>query len=362
MKYIKPIILITCLFLAIGCGSHPLETTMPLQSTATGAVSNLCIPILNRGLPVDESIVNSHILYSSWSSKTEQNNQEKIWAFSVKDGSIHLILDHSPFVPLGLVYLKDGYRFIIIGDSSIWLSDMNGSLPREFKSTDQFISEFPLYTPTWNLLAQINKIPGASDKDNGLLNSPAGIYTAMWRVGDSALIIKNRFTGDETRVIETDKLDAIYGNWSPNGSQFVFSYYRNGDGHGNGYYSQVFGVNFDGTGLHPLSIKFEDSLLTSPRWSKDGSKIMFTYNVGLNKYLLVLNLQSGEDVSIKISPFWRITTMDEGDFIWSPDGKWILYISAYGYYGIEAVNTENGKIYCITENDQYTTIDALDWR
>jgi len=319
-----------------------------------------CIPISNVGLPVSDSIINTNILFSARNSKISKN--QEIWKVAVKDGTQNKILEKSPWVTNGLAYLDDGYSFIVISGFSVFLSDNDGSELREIDSAKEFLSTFAPYTPIWNLLAQVDDIPGADDLNHGIQNSPDGKYAAVWKEGDSELLMRNKQTGEEISILETEDLDFISGNWSPDGNSFLFSVYRNSDDIGNPEYSQVFQVNKDGTNLFALSRKYQYHLVTSPHWSPNGQKVMLAYEDFPEQYMLILDIPSGNESFVEISPYYSFTLLKDGEFVWSPDSAWVIYISNVRYNGIVAVSVLTGESYCIDNLAAGYSYDAMDWK
>ncbi len=53
--------------------------------------------------------------------------------------------------------------------------------------------------------------------------------------------------------------------------------------------------------------------------------------------------------------------VEQGEMTWSPDDQWFAYISEYLHNGLEILNTESGKIYCIN-NDEDVFIHRVLWR
>jgi Tol biopolymer transport system component len=70
---------------------------------------------------------------------------------------------------------------------------------------------------------------------------------------------------------------------------------------------------------------------------------------------------TGKTMNYRVSPIIKTDSIQGQEMDWSPDGKWLAYISQYGHYGIELLDTESGKIYCGLDNNKIS-IKMLDWR
>jgi hypothetical protein len=311
----------------------------------------------SSGLSIDPEIKNTNIIYFGANTLGQGSNSGQIWLISLKDGMSKLLVDSPNFRTRGIAFLSDAFHYIFIGDSSVWLSDISGTSPKEFNSADTFIDQFRPYTPIWNLLADINKIPSATDWRGGIIHSPDNKASALWKPRATAFILRDE-NGKEVKVMETGLLDSVDGTWSSDGKRFIFSYYQDtGD-----YYGQVFSVNADGSDLHPITQRYLGARLETPHQSSDGKKIAFVQNIVLNRYLTILDLNTGKEKLFKVSPSWTEPVLEQNDIVWSPDSKWILYVSAYEHNGIEALNLETGDIFCVTINSLNAAIQVMDWR
>lgn len=103
---------------------------------------------------------------------------------------------------------------------------------------------------------------------------------------------------------------------SPDGKRIV--YVRAfADIMGDQRHSNLWIVNFDGSGHHPLTTgKFTDA---NPRWSPDGSQIVFTSNREGGTQIWRMFVNSGQTA--------KLTNVQESPagVNWSPDGKWISF-------------------------------------
>jgi Tol biopolymer transport system component len=128
--------------------------------------------------------------------------------------------------------------------------------------------------------------------------------------------------------------------WSPDGKQIVFSSVRSLDGSdapSAAAIQNVWRVNADGTGLAPLT-RSTAAPSTSPQWSPDGSRIVFSSSLKLDG-----TDAKGPDINIwrmnadgtALTPLTRTTVVPAANSnansnspMWSPDGTRIVFFSA----------------------------------
>ena len=106
-------------------------------------------------------------------------------------------------------------------------------------------------------------------------------------------------------------------SWSPDGSKIVFSSDMDGK-----WSSNIYVMDSDGTNITRLTTN-EDSIDTSASWSPDGSKIVFSSDMdGQWGYNLYVMDSDGTNIT-------RLTKQDSSDMSpsWSPDGSKIAFIS-----------------------------------
>ena len=105
---------------------------------------------------------------------------------------------------------------------------------------------------------------------------------------------------------------------SPDGKRIV--YQRNfADITTDRRYSNLWVVNFDGSGDRPLTTgKFKDE---DPRWSPDGSEIAFTSDRGGSGQVWRMWIESGQLAEV------THMTSEPANLNWSPDGKWFSFVA-----------------------------------
>jgi len=104
--------------------------------------------------------------------------------------------------------------------------------------------------------------------------------------------------------------------WSPDGRRIAFTHTYNG--------FNIWVANVDGSGLAQLT---SGTLDMSPSWSPDGARIAFITSVlesdaAYHSRVATMN-EDGSGVRVLTRP--TTDDGDDGNPIWSPDGRWILY-------------------------------------
>ncbi len=332
-KWFLPSIVV--LILLAGC--RP-ETSKPIIQTGliTPTISSLSSTVSSSGkatwcksfvridsLPVADKLKDSYIVYTAFSRNSKGEVVDQDWSISLKDGSEKL----SP-----------------------------GTFPSPWTDPHQYIDSEKY---TFN---------GSGDT----LNSPDGKHIAIWKHWSMAykssdlptLIIQDKISGQNVEVFHGNPGDELRGVWSPNGNLFVFTYYNNIPK----YYSMIYIVNADGTGLKPFTEQMKSTTFDRPRWSPDGNKIFVpVYAIGAGNSALIIDYRSGGVTQFRTSPSIQTGStiygdwVEQGEMTWSPDSQWFAYISEYVHRGIEILNTESGKVYCI-DNDKDVSIHRMLWR
>ncbi len=82
-------------------------------------------------------------------------------------------------------------------------------------------------------------------------------------------------------------------------------------------HSNLWMINFDGSENRPLTTGNQNDF--SPRWSPDGSKILYKSNRGGSVQLYLRWLDNGAETKLTNQP------QSPGSFVWRPDGQYILF-------------------------------------
>jgi len=186
--------------------------------------------------------------------------------------------------------------------------------------------------------------------------SPDGRYFAIAakRKDRDDLVILDVKKDEEVRRIRVPLNGLTTPSWSPDGKRLVFTGYDGG-------LSDLFIVNADGSDLHRLTNdKYAD---LEPSWSPDGKTIAFVTDrspatefeaLKFGKLrIAVLHLDNG---SIDI-----LRNMDQGKNInpaWAPDGRSLAFVSdRNGISNIFLYELSDGKIYQLT--DVFTGVSGI---
>jgi dipeptidyl aminopeptidase/acylaminoacyl peptidase len=351
-------LIVSLALLLTSCAQSPaIEKTLPTHSTL--AESEECRPLPASGLPAQESVRTSNILFVAWNSDTDSS---QVWTVSLESGSRRLVLDDLPSPYLSVAFLEDGYRFLLAGSHNVWQSDLSGVPLEQLVEPSKFLPGFLPYSPMWNALAYSSGLSEALDYQIGRIHSPDGTKVAIWQKGDTALRIVDKVSNEEFFVLSTDDQDAVSGNWSPDGEHFAFTYYQNGED----WHSQMYLVNADGTGLHPITERYTHSMLGRPNWSPDGKQIAISWEgVALSTYsyrLYLLEPVTGETRSFDVEVS---SAGNQAGIVWSSDNKWIAFLtdnlgSESVRRDVQVVSLETGEVFCITQ-DASIREELIDW-
>ncbi len=124
---------------------------------------------------------------------------------------------------------------------------------------------------------------------------------------------KDRFTLPDIFELEWASDPQI----SPDGRRIVFA--RSGfDVTKDRERSTLWVVNADGSGLRPLLDPGREA--GSPRWSPDGTRLLFVASVDDKREIFVRWMDTGQETNL------THLTEGPGGIAWSPDGKWIAFV------------------------------------
>lgn len=334
----------------------PVEST-PDESTFDKSIADWCTPLEDATDAYKDSLFrNSHIIYlgSVWK---EESFEDQIWKVSWSDASEVLIHENLPSPLSGFGFLSDGYHYVLGRN----MSDLDDSDLQQIEDRNELSTDFVPYSPMWNMFSGSSEANDTS-YGRGILHSPSGLYAMEWELENARLVLIDKKTENKTEIIKEESLADSFGggNWSPDGKFFAFTFYRNTTP----YYSQAFLVHPDAEKIVvPFSEPFEWIVLGWPRWSPDGQKVAITFT-GTNgrDHVAIINRITSEVKQFQVSPYIKKDSFQyQGEMVWSPDSRFLAYISLYEHYGVEILDTENGEIFC-GRNDENMVINVIDWR
>jgi TolB protein len=155
----------------------------------------------------------------------------------------------------------------------------------------------------WSQAADTGRVVFASDR------------TGSWQVYTMNTDGTQQF--QVTNLAPTED-DGIFPSFSPDGKRIAFSY-NAGEG------PDLFVINIDGTGLHPIT---DDHGSFWPRWSPDGKRIVFSAFAGLRSAVIATIAADGSGTrKVLTTDLWESV----GGF-YTPDGKHIIFGSQMGGY------------------------------
>jgi Tol biopolymer transport system component len=106
----------------------------------------------------------------------------------------------------------------------------------------------------------------------------------------------------------------------------------------------------------PIEDLFYSRRVSSPSWSPDGTRIVFTTNLTGRANLWVVNSEGGWPLQLTVSDD------RQSGSVWSPDGKWIVYQQDFGggeYYDLFAVPSSGGSPVNLTNSPEVSETSPL---
>ncbi len=221
---------------------------------------------------------------------------------------------------------------------------------KDFYFVDLYLAE----VPSGHVLHRLLKSTFSSDYETyRFINSsaswsPDGRYIAVAakRGPRDDIVIIDPVRNREVRRIRVDLNGVTTPAWSPDGSKLVFTGYDGG-------LSDLFIINADGTNLQRLTHDRDADL--HPAWSPDGTTIAFTTDRGPNTDFDILKIGNFRLATYDLAT-GRISLlpgMDQGKNVdpqWSPDGRAIAYVSdRTGVSNIFLYDLDNRESYQLTD-------------
>jgi Tol biopolymer transport system component len=150
--------------------------------------------------------------------------------------------------------------------------------------------------------------------------------------------------GSNLRVLTHDKVTETTPVWSPNGEQIAFIRPKSHTS------DQIWVMNADGTGQHAVTHfsnapqLFGNDVTPDLSWSPDGTELVFAAfrnNQGGREQLYV--------VDVRTHGVRRLPSLPTGatEPAWSPDGRWIAFVSAVAPDRIYLLSTKTHKAHAV---------------
>jgi len=158
------------------------------------------------------------------------------------------------------------------------------------------------------------------------------------RVGNQDIWTLNLDTGELQNLTEWSQSDEDHSEWSPDGSQIVFSSNKLANR------NQIYLMNADGTNVRQLTNLAGDNQRAT--WSPDGTRIAFDSTRDGNSEIYVMNVDGSNLINVTNHPGL--------DFFpaWSPDGTRIAFTSDRdGNNEIYIVDFDGSNLVRLTENE-----------
>ena len=144
--------------------------------------------------------------------------------------------------------------------------------------------------------------------------SPDGTSVAFTlEMGLDSQIATMRLDGTQLHILTSDSLDADRPRWSPDGSQLVFSEGSDSTGR------RLMVMDADGANVQEISGTWNSEDVPAD-WSPDGSLILYTSLNQGGRDLATVSASGGD-----YQPLASARDVDEGPGTWSPDGSMIVY-------------------------------------
>ncbi len=206
------------------------------------------------------------------------------------DGTAQTPVIDTPDDETSPVWSRDGRTLLFVRGGDLFRSDDGGSAPVAVTATAALESEPHL-------------IPAAGPRRTDQLLVSVG-------AGNRSLQLVSSTDGTRRQLTQSLFDDALTADWSPDGSQVVFSADRGGN-------YDLYVINADGSGLRRLTDHPARDL--HPAWSPDGRTIAFESNRNGNWDIFFVPAEGGNALPFTSDPG------NEGNPDWSPDGSRLVF-------------------------------------
>ena len=300
---------------------------------------------------IPEEVRTGHILYL-----TEDVITNEFWFISMADGTTQKIMETDSII-IGSYLFDDGESFILASlYGKIWLGNLADGSIELVEASDELIDPLPHNSELW--VAMNIDDPDVHYRWMGEFYSPDWTRLATYQLGAPSFDMVDLTTGERVPIIETYVTDRgiaedIDAEWSENSETLYFSrsWLEPSDSN---TYTQLYQVDRDGNNLQPLIDPILDGFILMGDLSPDQTKIAFTIelpgDMNNNERIGIYDLETNEMRTFLTGNSLR-PKMD-GMFTWSPDGRYIAYITDWGQLDIEVMVIETGATYCITDDER----------
>jgi Tol biopolymer transport system component/tRNA A-37 threonylcarbamoyl transferase component Bud32 len=298
-----------------------------------------------------------------------------LWSVAASGGRPELALENAEISALH----PDGKNIVFLRDGKLWLGSLAGGSPREFWRPPSGFLKFVRFSPDGS------KIVAAEPADVWILTYPGGAARKLPKEKDRTLVDGVSWMPDSRHlvlasehgkardtliVVDTDGSEQVIyppsqyvpgvslspdgkrlafgtGNvewdvlqvtlpsgsvrtplagggfsycpdWAPNGAHYLVSTDRSGN-------DSIEDVSLDGFSRLVAPAPEGTASLYGPRWSPDGSRVVFLADISQPASLWLSNAAGGRSVEVL-----RSGISGPASYSWSPDGQWIAGVQQVG--------------------------------
>ncbi|MDB4915126.1 MAG: peptidase [Gemmatimonadetes bacterium] len=231
---------------------------------------------------------------------SDRNGNENLWSRGTRGGDATALTKFSGGRLLFPSISADGQAIAFERDFGVWTYDVASRQSRKVPITLRGASAGPVveHLALTNGFQQLALSP---DNRKIAFTVRGEIFAASARDGGEAARVTNTPGAEEQLA------------WAPDSRRLAYSSDRDGVWH-------IFMYDF-GTRTETQLTRGSENEIT-PRWSPDGRRIAFVHG---GKELRVLDVAAGTDRRVASGTLSRPPFVDEREFAWSPDGRWLAY-------------------------------------
>ncbi len=341
----------------------------------TGSSSRPLLYLSNRALDGSDA-ANVNNTANIWQMNADGTGSKPLTSLTAVDAGT----DSPQWSPDGTKVVFDSRRNLDGSDAgntnptyNIWVMNADGTNPKPLTSitaagVDSYV---PRWSPDGTRIVYYSRrnLDGSDGEDSSNFN--------IWTVHADGSNAKPL-----APITAMPKVNSVEPQWSPDGTKVVFDSVRKLDGSDasniNATYN-IWVVNADGINATPLTSLTAEGFASgrAPQWSPDGTKIVFysgrkldgTDAVNLNhaSNIWVMNADGSN-----VKPLTSLTAAhaESTSPLWSPDGTKIVFTSSRKLDGTDAANVNNTVNIWVMNADgsgakpltSLTAADANNWR